>query len=54
MEAMNINAEQELIKSGDDSHRRYILRELQKAKKEAQAPNAVWHSEDDVLKMLEG
>ncbi|MCL2003242.1 MAG: type II toxin-antitoxin system RelB/DinJ family antitoxin [Oscillospiraceae bacterium] len=43
----------ELSLHSDDSHRLYIMRELRKAKQEAESPDAVWHSEDDVLKMLE-
>ena len=37
----------------DDTYHHYILRELRKAKQEAQKPDALWHSEDDLLKMLE-
>ena len=41
------------VNTGIDAHRQYILAELGKAKKEALSPVAIWHSEEDVLKMLE-
>jgi len=36
-----------------NAHRQYILEELNKAKKEANRPDAVWHSEEDVTTMLD-
>ena len=36
-----------------NAHSQYILSELSKAKREASSPDAVWHSEEDVMSMLE-
>ena len=37
----------------DDIHRQYILEELEKSMSEAEDPNTVWVSHDDVMKKLE-
>ena len=36
-----------------DSHRQYVLSELEKAKKEAASPDAVWYSEEEVWRILD-
>ncbi|MCL1807318.1 MAG: type II toxin-antitoxin system RelB/DinJ family antitoxin [Oscillospiraceae bacterium] len=41
------------VNTNEGSHRQYILRELQKTKETAKQTDAVWHSEENVLKMLE-
>jgi len=44
---ININS------SSANAHRQYILKELSKAKREANSPDAVWHNEEDVMAMLD-
>ena len=36
------------------SHRRYVLKELAKAKKESADPDAKWYDHDEVWRIIEG
>ena len=44
----------DLVKTKDEAHRAYILRELEKAELESDAPGAEWFSREEAVRMVKG